>query len=80
MLHAPWSRNQRNSRLLGPIAANHQEIKDLTIAKLMSITPTGTADPSPFLYDSTMYAMAGIMAVAAISHAAIGDVNRKHLE
>jgi hypothetical protein len=53
---------------------------DLTIAKLMPIAPTGTADPSPFLYDSTMYAMAWIMAVAAISHAAIGDVNRKHLE
>jgi hypothetical protein len=56
------------------------ESKTLTIAKLMSIAPEGTGDPTPFMYDSTMYAMAGIMSVAAISHAAVGPVNQKHFE
>ena len=56
------------------------ESKTLTIAKLMSIAPEGVTDPTPFLYDSTMYAMAGIMGVAAISHAAVGPVNEKHFE
>jgi hypothetical protein len=27
----------------------------------MEIMPAGTMDPSPFIYDTTMYAMAGLM-------------------
>ncbi|CAM9460649.1 unnamed protein product, partial [Discosporangium mesarthrocarpum] len=37
------------------------ESKTLTIGKLMEIMPGGTVDPTPFIYDSTMYAMAGLM-------------------
>jgi hypothetical protein len=46
----------------------------------MSIAPPGVVDPTPFLYDSTMYAMAGIMAVAAASHMAVGAVDDKYFE
>ena len=56
------------------------EAKTLTIAKLMELAPAGTQDPSPFIYDSTMYTMAGFMAVAAASHWAVGPVDEKHFE
>ena len=56
------------------------EAKTLTIAKLMEIAPAGTQDPSPFIYDSTMYTMAGFMAVAAASHWAVGPVAEHHFE
>ncbi len=32
----------------------------------MEIMPKGTVDPSPFLYDTTMYAMAGLMGAVNI--------------
>ena len=28
---------------------------------MMEIMPYGTIDPSPFIYDTSMYAMAGLM-------------------
>lgn len=37
------------------------QAKALTIGKLMEIAPGGTMDPTPFIYDSTMYTMAGLM-------------------
>lgn len=37
------------------------QAKALTIDKLMQIAPAGTVDPTPFIYDSTMYTMAGLM-------------------
>lgn len=37
------------------------QAKALTIARLMEIAPGGTMDPTPFIYDSTMYTMAGMM-------------------
>lgn len=39
----------------------HLQAKTLTIGKLMEIAPQGTMDPTPFIYDSTMYTMAGLM-------------------
>ncbi|CAM9852235.1 unnamed protein product [Ectocarpus sp. 12 AP-2014] len=35
--------------------------KALTIGKLMELVPAGTPDPTPFIYDSTLYTMAGLM-------------------
>ncbi len=35
------------------------EAKAVTIARLMEIAPVGTVDPSPNLYDSTLYSMGG---------------------
>jgi hypothetical protein len=54
--------------------------KTLTIGKLMDLMPAGTTDPTPYLYDSTMYTMAGLMGVAAISHAFVRPVNQKYYE
>lgn len=54
--------------------------KTLTIGKLMEIAPAGTLDPSPFLYHSTMYTMAGLMGMAALSHNMVGKVDPKHFE
>lgn len=47
------------------------EAKTLTIEKLMDLAPTGTVDPTPFLYDTTCYVAAGLMSVAALSNLAI---------
>lgn len=42
------------------------QAKALTIGKLMEIAPAGTMDPTPFIYDSTMYTMAGLMVRPAV--------------
>ena len=52
--------------------------KTVTIARLMEIAPAGTVDPTPFLYDSTFYAMSGILGVAAVSNALITKVDPRH--
>jgi hypothetical protein len=38
----------------------------LTISKLIDIMPAGTIDPSPFIYDTTLYTMAGLMGAVDI--------------
>jgi len=53
------------------------EAKTVTIARLIEIAPAGTVDPSPFLYDSTFYTISGVLAVAAVSNAAITKVDPK---
>ena len=52
--------------------------KTVTITNLMQIVPEGTIDPSATLYNTTMYAMAGLLAVAFISNLLIGPVAKKH--
>ena len=56
------------------------EAKTLTISKLMTIMPTGTVDPSPFLYNNTMYTMAGLVSLASALHFMVGPVNKKYFE
>lgn len=51
------------------------DAKTLTIEKLMELAPTGTVDPTPFLYDTTCYVAAGLMSVAALSNLAIRPLN-----
>ncbi|KAG5186811.1 major facilitator transporter [Tribonema minus] len=65
-----------------PISAADELItsKTLTIAKLMDIVPPGTPDPSPFVYDTTMYAAAGLMGVAAVAHSMVRPVAAKYFE
>lgn len=46
----------------------------------MELVPAGTPDPSPFVYDSTMYAMAGLTALAAIAHYSVRPVPAKYFE
>lgn len=53
--------------------------KAVTINKLLEICPPGTLDPTPFLYNSTMYVAAGIMSVSALSFALQRPVASKYL-
>jgi hypothetical protein len=54
--------------------------KTITMSKLLHLLPPGTPDPSPYIYDTTMYAMAGLMSVAAVTHLMIKPVNPKFFE
>eukprot|EP00050_Salpingoeca_kvevrii_P006622 m.290554 g.290554 ORF g.290554 m.290554 type:complete len:686 (+) comp12317_c0_seq1:1432-3489(+) len=51
--------------------ANAQELveaKSVTISRLMPLMPEGVPDPTPYLYNSTMLALSGVMAAATIAH------------
>ena len=50
----------------------------VTIGKLMEIAPPGTVDPTPGLYNVTMYLMAGLLAIAMIANATLRPVHAKH--
>ena len=50
----------------------------VTIAKLMEIAPAGTVNPTSSLYNSTMYLMAGLLAIALIANARMRPVDSKH--
>ena len=52
--------------------------KTVTISKLMEIAPLGTVDPTPSLYNTTMYAMAFLLVIAFFSNLLIKPVNKKH--
>lgn len=54
------------------------ETKTVTIARLMEIVPAGTVDPTSSLYNSTMYAMAGLLVVAFFANWGIKHVDDKH--
>jgi len=56
------------------------EAKTLTISKLMTIMPQGTIDPSPFIYNNTMYTMACLVSVGAALHFMVRPVDRKFFE
>jgi len=56
------------------------EAKTLTISKLMTIMPPGTIDPTPFLYNNTMYTMAGLVGLGAMMHFMVRPVNPKFFE
>lgn len=56
------------------------QAKTLTISKLMTIMPPGTVDPSPFIYNGTMYTMAGLVGVGAALHFMVRPVNQKYFE
>ncbi len=50
----------------------------VTIAKLMEIAPPGTVDPTPSLYNLTMYLMAALLAIALVANALMRPVDVKH--
>ena len=56
------------------------EAKTLTISKLMTIMPPGTIDPSPFIYNNTMYTMAGLVSLGAALHLMVKPVDDKYFE
>ena len=52
--------------------------KTVTVSKLMEIVPPGTVDPTPTLYNLTMFAMAGLLALAFFANMAIRPVAERH--
>jgi len=59
-------------------ASSLMESKVLTISKLLELAPRQLADPTPYLYNTAIYSMAGLMLVGAISHSLIRPVAAKH--
>ena len=54
--------------------------KTISISKIMQIIPDNinVVDPTPYLYDTTMYSMAGLLAVAMISNMYMKPVASKY--
>jgi MFS family permease len=52
--------------------------KTVDIGKLLELAPAGTADPSCQLYDTTMYLMAALLAVAFVANARVKPVDVDH--
>ncbi|NNC27409.1 MFS transporter, partial [Salinisphaera sp. USBA-960] len=52
--------------------------KTVTVAQLMEIAPAGTVDPTPSLYNTTMYAMAALLVIALVANALVRPVDAKH--
>jgi hypothetical protein len=54
------------------------DTKTVTICNLMEIMPAGTVDPTPYLYDTTMYSMASLLVIAALANSQITPVDPKY--
>jgi hypothetical protein len=54
------------------------ESKTLTISQLLEILPPDTVDPTPYLYNNTMYTAAALIGIAAIVNSTVKPVDRKH--
>jgi len=46
----------------------------------MNIMPPGTIDPSPFLYNSSMYTLSAVVGLAGIIHYSIKPIDPSHFE
>ena len=55
-----------------------RDAKTVTIPSLMEIAPAGTVDPTPFLYDTTMYVMAGLLGLAFFANLLVMPVDPKY--
>ena len=55
-----------------------RDAKTVTIPSLMEIAPAGTIDPTPFLYDTTMYVMAGLLGLAFFANLLVTPVDPKY--
>ena len=51
--------------------------KTVTISRLLEICPTGTLDPTPFVFDNTLYVMMGFQGIALLSNFALRPVDPK---
>jgi MFS family permease len=52
--------------------------KTVTVARLMEIAPEGTIDPTPSLYNTTMYCMAALLIIAFFSNLFMKPVDKSH--
>ena len=50
----------------------------VTIARLMEIAPPGTIDPSASLYNTTMFLMAALLAIALVANLLVKPVSPEH--
>lgn len=50
----------------------------VTLSKLMEIAPVGTVDPTPSVYNTTMYAMAAVLVVGLVANFLVRPVNARH--
>jgi len=55
------------------------DAKTLSISRLLDFVPKDTVDPTPFLYDSTLYVGAGLMGVALLANLAIQPLDMKDI-
>ena len=55
------------------------ESKTITIGSLLDVCLPGTIDPTPFLYNSSMYAASGLALVALIANLTVRPVAVRHL-
>ena len=53
------------------------EAKTVTIPRLMELVPTGTTDPTPILYNTTMYGIGGMLSVALLANYLISPIDPK---
>ena len=44
----------------------------------MEVVPDHVLDPSPHLYDTTLYGMSALLSVAVVCNALIGPIHPKH--
>lgn len=52
--------------------------KTVTVQKLMEMAPEGTVDPTPGLYNTTMYTMAGLLVIGLVANLLVKPVDKKH--
>jgi hypothetical protein len=65
---------------LGPVANTTLRERAIATAKLLEIAPPGAANPTPSLYNLTMYLMAALLAIALVANALMRPVHPKHLK
>ena len=51
----------------------------VSISNLLEIAPLGTLDPTPSIYNTTMYSMGGILCLAMVCNSLMGPVRAEHL-
>lgn len=52
--------------------------KTVTVQSLLEIAPGGTIDPTPTMYNTTMYAMAALLAIGFVANLLVKPVASKH--
>jgi NAD(P)H-dependent flavin oxidoreductase YrpB (nitropropane dioxygenase family) len=52
--------------------------KTVTVSKLMELVPASTIDPTPSLYNTTMYVMAALLVIAFFANLTVRPVDAKH--
>ena len=52
--------------------------KTVTVQSLLEIAPAGTVDPTPMLYNTTMYGMAGLLVIGFFANLMVKPVDARH--